>query len=381
MTILNSGVGNYVWCDGMKCTYFAGNNYLGLADHPEVKKASIRSIQKYGNSFSASRRTTGTAYIHLELEKQLAAFMQKQDAVVFASGFMGNGILMEMLKNSYSAVFIDELAHPSIIGSIPRGIENIQYFNHCDASHLENLLDHHKGLSPLVITDGVFALTGEIAPLDKIYPLVEKHNAILVIDDAHSTGVLGENGRGTAEHFKLDWAENIYTTGTMSKALGGYGGFISGTKELTYSIREKSATYQASTSLPPSIVASGIASLGIIQNNPGLRTSLLENARILRKGIFGLGFQTTRDNTPIIPILLNDMSKAEGLSLFLKNNRIIAPYMNYPVKMKGYMIRITVTASHTVDQIEKLLKMLKKWRDKNTATCLGYEAHYHDKAF
>ena len=172
-----------------------------------------------------SRRTTGTADIHLELEKQLATFMQKQDAVVFASGYMGNGILLEILKNRYSAVFIDELAHPSIIGSIPRGIENTQYFNHCDAFHLENLLDQHKGFNPLVITDGIFALTGEIAPLDKIYPLVEKYNAILVVDDAHSTGILGENGRGTTEHFNLDRAKNIYTTGTMSKALGGYGGF------------------------------------------------------------------------------------------------------------------------------------------------------------
>jgi len=198
MTILSSSVGNHIKCDGNKYSYFGGNNYLGLANHPVIKKASIRSIKLYGNNFSASRLTTGTADIHLELEKQLASFMQKQDAVVFASGYMGNGILLDILKSRYSTVFVDELAHPSITGSIPRGIENIQYFNHRDASHLGSLLEHHQRLNPLVITDGVFALTGEIAPLDKIYPLVEKHNAILVVDDAHSTGVLGENGRGTA---------------------------------------------------------------------------------------------------------------------------------------------------------------------------------------
>ena len=365
MTILSSSVGNHIKCDGNKYSYFGGNNYLGLANHPVIKKASIRSIKLYGNNFSASRLTTGTADIHLELEKQLASFMQKQDAVVFASGYMGNGILLDILKSRYSTVFVDELAHPSITGSIPRGIENIQYFNHRDASHLGSLLEHHQRLNPLVITDGVFALTGEIAPLDKIYPLVEKHNAILVVDDAHSTGVLGENGRGTAEHFNLDWAENIYSTGTMSKALGGYGGFISGTNELTDLIREKSATYQASTSLPPSIVATGIASLEIIQKNPGLRVGLLERARELRNEIIGLGFQTTTDNTPIIPIMLAELSRAKDLSLFLENNRIIAPFMNYPVKLKGHMIRITLSASHTVEQIEKLLKMLKKWRDKN----------------
>ncbi len=365
MTILNSSVGNYIKSDGNKYSYFGGNNYLGLANHPVMKEASIRSIKMYGNTFSASRRTTGTADIHLELEKQLASFMQKQDAAIFASGYMGNGILLEILKNRYSSIFIDELAHPSIIGSIPREIENIQYFKHRDAFHLEDLLEHYMGLKPLVITDGVFALTGEIAPLDKIYPLVEKHNAILVVDDAHSTGVLGENGRGTAEHFNLEWAENIYSTGTMSKALGGYGGFISGTNEFTGLIREKSATYQASTSLPPSVVATGIASLEIIQKNPGLRVGLLENARELRKEIIGLGFQTTTDNTPIIPIIFAELSRAKDLSLFLESNRIIAPFMNYPVKLKGHMIRIAVSASHTVDQIEKLLKMLKKWRDKN----------------
>jgi len=365
MPILDSSIGNYVTISGHKYSYFAGNNYLGLADHPAIKKASVRSIKKYGNNFSASRCTTGTADIHLELEKKLAAFMQKQDAVVFASGYMSNGILLDTLKNRYSSVFMDELAHPSITGSIPREIENIRYFDHCDVFHLENLLKQNKESNPLVITDGVFALSGEIAPLDKIYPLVEKYHAILVVDDAHSIGILGKNGRGTAEYFNLDWAGNIYSSGTMSKALGGYGGFISGTHELIELIREKSAAFQASTSLPPSLVATGTASLEILQNYPELRVRLLDKATALRKEIISLGFQTTPDYTPIIPIIWTELSKAEGLSLFLKNNRVIAPFMNYPVKMKGHMIRITVSAGHTDAQIENLLILLKKWRDKN----------------
>jgi len=365
MIKLNSGIGNYIKSNGKKYSYFAGNDYLSLANHPALKAASIQAVKKYGVNFSASRRTTGTADIHLELEKQLALFKEKQDAVVFASGFQGNSILLEILKNRYSVVFMDQLAHPSIAGSIPRNISDVQHYNHCDAGHLENLLNTHKGLSPLIITDGVFALTGEIAPLDKIYPLVKKYNGILVVDDAHSTGILGEKGKGTPEHFNLHGIENIYQTETMSKALGSYGGFISGSLELTDLIREKSATYQASTSLPPPIVAAGIASLKTLHENPELRTRVLETAEKLRKEVIGMGFQTTKDNTPIIPIMLNDLNKTKDLSLFLENNSIIVPFMNYPVKQEKYMLRITVSASHKTEQIEKLLEMLKIWRDKN----------------
>ncbi|MBK7713733.1 MAG: pyridoxal phosphate-dependent aminotransferase family protein [Bacteroidales bacterium] len=195
MNILNSGVGNFVMSEGRKYSYFGGNNYLGLANHPEVKAAAIRAIEKYGVNFSASRRTTGTADLHLELEKKLAAFKGTEDAVVFASGFMGNGILLDTLKLSYSAVLMDRLAHPSIVDSIPRVISLIQYYGHCDTGELEDLLASNKGERPLIITDGVFALTGEIAPLEKIYEIAIKYNAILITDDAHSTGVLGRQER------------------------------------------------------------------------------------------------------------------------------------------------------------------------------------------
>jgi 7-keto-8-aminopelargonate synthetase-like enzyme len=308
MITLNSGIGNYVICNGKKYSYFGGNNYLGLANHPDVKAASIQSIEKYGVNFSASRCTTGTADIHLELEKHLSIFKEKQDTVIFASGYQGNSILLEILRNRYSAVFMDQLAHPSIIGSIPRNITNVQHYCHCDTSHLESLLNAQRGSKPLIITDGVFALTGEIAPLDKIYPLVEKHNAILIVDDAHSTGILGENGKGTPEHFKLLDSENIFQTETMSKALGGYGGFISGSKDLIDLVREKSTIYQASTALPPPIVAAGIASLKIIKENPELRIRLLEKAGGLRKDIIGLGYATTQVITPIIPIMFVSLS-------------------------------------------------------------------------
>ena len=365
MIILNSGIGNYVISNEKKYSYFGGNNYLGLANHPVVKESSIQSIKKYGVNFSASRRTTGTADIHLELERNLAAFKQEQDAVIFASGYMGNRILLDILKGRYSSVFIDELAHPSIVDSIPKDISTVRYYEHCSPDYLEKLLIEFRSAKPLIITDGVFALTGEIAPLDKIYPLVEKYEGILVVDDAHSTGILGETGRGTPEHFRLPQRGDIFQSETMSKAMGSYGGFIAGRKELTDSIREKSAIYQASTALPPPIVAASLASLKIMRENPELRVQLLEKSVALRNEIIGLGYNTTQVITPIIPIMFSALAKAKDLSLFLENNGIIVPFMNYPVKQTKYMLRISVSASHTTDQLELLLEMLNKWKDKN----------------
>jgi len=364
MIVLESGIGNYVYSNGKKYSYFGGNNYLGLASHPALKAAVIRAVEKYGVNFSASRCTTGTASVHIELEKQLSFFKGKQDTVVFASGYMGNSILLEILKDSYSAVLADQFAHASIISGIPGNV-NTLYYKHCDADHLEYLLGQHKILDPLIITDGVFALTGEIAPLDKIYPVVKRYNGILVVDDAHSTGILGKTGRGTPEHFSLPEDGNVYQTETMSKALGGYGGFISGNRKLIGMIRERSSVYMASTALPPPVVAAGIASLKIISENPGMHLQLLAKAGKLREEVAALGFQTTHHNTPIIPILVHSFEKARSLSIFLEENGIIVPFINYPSAQEMNMVRITVTVCHTEDQTVELLGSLKKWIKKN----------------
>lgn len=364
MVVLNSSVGNYVVSNGRQYSYFGGNNYLGLAGHEAVKEAAIRAIKKYGVNFSASRRTTGTSDLHLELEKALAEFKGEEDSVVFASGYQGNGILLEILKGSYSTVFADQSAHASIIAAIPPDAVKVMYYDHCDPDHLDYLLDYNRGSNPLVITDGIFALTGEIAPLDRIYPVVVKHNGILVVDDAHSTGILGDNGRGTPEHFNLPDDGHIYQTETMSKALGGYGGFISGTRKLTDMIRDRSATYQASTALPPPIAAAGIASLKILKDNPELRVRLLDLAANLRETITAMDFRTTHQRTPIIPLIFDSADKAETLSLFLEEKGFVVPFMNYPAREQIHQVRIAVSVNHTEDQIGKLLELLKQWKEK-----------------
>jgi 7-keto-8-aminopelargonate synthetase-like enzyme len=364
MIILNSGVGNYVWSNGRKYSYFGGNNYLGLAGHPAVKEAAVKAIKKYGINFSASRRTTGTADIHLELEKQLSFFKGKDDSVIYASGYQGNSILLEALRSRYNAVFLDQYSHSSIVSGIPRYIDDIRYYNHCDADHLEKLMAQDAGIKPLIITDGIFALTGEIAPLDRYYPLVRKHNALLIVDDAHSTGILGESGKGTPEHFRLPESENIFQTETMSKALGSYGGFICGARSLTDLIRNGSAAYQASTALPPPVVAAGTEALKIIQENPGLRIRLLEKAGELRKNIAEMGFDTTKGATPIIPIRLTYRTEAESLSNYLEANGIIVPFIQYPSKDEVHIVRIAVSVLQTKEQTDDLLRLLKGWRTK-----------------
>lgn len=364
MILLSSEVGNFIVSNGRRYSYFAGNNYLGLASHPKIKEAVIRAVEKYGVNFAASRHTTGTSDLHLELESALAAFKGKEDAVVFASGYQGNSILLEILKGSYSTIFIDQSAHASIIAAIPADVVKVMYYDHCDAGHLDYLLEYNRGSSPLIITDGIFALTGEIAPLNEVYEVAVKHGAILVVDDAHATGVLGSTGKGTPEHFGLPADGKIYQTETMSKALGGYGGFISGSRALTGLIREHSATYQASTALPPPIAAAGIASLEILNENPSLRTSLIEKAWRIREDVTAMDFKTTHFRTPIVPLIFDSPERARDLSLFLEENGVIAPFMNYPSRQAMHLVRIAVSAIHTDDQIDMLLGLLKQWKDK-----------------
>ncbi len=362
MILSDSEPGNFVLSGGERYSYFAGNNYLGLANHPAVKEAAINSIKNFGTGFSASRQTTGTSTLHLQLEMQLSAFKEKEDSVIFASGYLGNRILLRALRDRYTAIFMDEYSHPSISDGIPHEMISLFRYNHLDTDHLETLLEQFKTAKPLIITDGVFALTGEIAPLDKIYPVALRHNSLLVVDDAHSTGVLGKKGKGTPEYFNLDKTAGIYQSDTLSKALGSYGGFISADKDLIDLIRKESPVYRASTSLPPPVVAAGLESLKILTGSPELRVRLLELAVIIRRELISMGFNTSQSKTQIIPLIMPSVQAASDLSAFLRENNIIVPVIDYPLLQKNSMLRIAVSAVHTINQIDDLLEKLKKWK-------------------
>jgi 7-keto-8-aminopelargonate synthetase-like enzyme len=359
---IKSEIGNYLEVSNKKYSFFAGNNYLGLAGHPNLKRAAKTAIDQYGLNFAAARHTTGTSDIHLELEKELSAFKDEEDSVVFASGYMGNGILLQVLKERYNTVFTDESSHPSILEGIPHDIRNIHLYRHGDMQHLEDLLIKHRNHPALIITEGVFALTGEISPIDEIYALAHKYNLLLIVDDAHATGVLGESGKGTPEYFNLLHAPDLYQTETMSKALGVYGGFISSGREIISLIRERSTTCLGSTSLPPPLVSAACASIRMVRQQPELRPILYKKAGDIRRGIIGSGYHTNQAPTPIIPVFFDSPDQARNLSLYLERNGIIAPCISYPVKMNQFIVRITVSVNHTPDQIEELLETLKKWK-------------------
>jgi 7-keto-8-aminopelargonate synthetase-like enzyme len=342
---------------------FAGNDYLGLAKHPALIQAAVNATLKQGVNFYASRNTTGTSEIHLELERLLSYFKGQTDTAVFASGYLGNRLLLQALKEKYTIIFADTQAHPSILEAIPAQRE-VQFYRHCAPEHLEELLKANPKEKSLIITDGIFALSGEIAPLDALYALAEKYHAILVVDDAHATGVLGDNGRGTPEYFHLNGAPNLYQSETMSKALGAYGGFISSSAEVIEWIRSKSLFYGASTALPPPIVAAACASVKLIGEEPQRRERLKENAAKIRNGVFELGFSTNEGITPIIPILFAEEQQAYSLSSFLREHHLIAPAVKYPMKMDHFIVRITVTANHSQSEIDHLLAVLKLWRNR-----------------
>jgi 7-keto-8-aminopelargonate synthetase-like enzyme len=362
MLTMESFSGNTIQSEGRQYSYFAGNNYLGLANHPELIRAANEGIRNYGLNFAASRQTTGTSAIHLELEGLLARFKQQDDAIVFASGYLGNKILLQALKGDYDAIFADQSAHSSVIDGFPSDISNIYFYEHRNVIDLEHIIRKHKSIKPLVITDGIFALTGEIAPLNEIYPIVEKYNGLLVVDDAHATGVLGENGKGTPEYFHLDHSPRIFQTETMSKAIGVYGGFISANKAVVQKIRENSHVYGASTALPPPMVAAACAAIKLIANEPERREKMLMNALKIREGVKDLGYNTTNSVAPIIPLMFDNQNDASGLSDYLKTKGMIAPFVTYPVKTVQYIVRITVSATHTEQQINELLNALEVWK-------------------
>ena len=361
MTTLESNIGHYIQIDHTSYHYFAGNNYLGLANNPQLIEQGINALIHYGTNFSASRQTTGTADIHLKLEEKLSQFKGQEEAMVFASGYWGNKIVMDHLKHEISLVLTDSMAHSSLLDGIPRDIRTIECYEHMNTNKLERLLKKYRNKRALIATDGIFALTGEITPLNEIYALSEKYNALILVDDAHATGVLGENGRGTPQHFNLDGAPRIFQSETMSKALASYGGFISGKAAMIQSIRKSSAFYGASTSLPPALVACGCASLDYQGEHPELRQQLLANAHFLKSEISKLGFETNNSTTPVIPLFFSKKEDAQKLSDDLKEHQIIAPAVNYPVKMDKFIVRLTVSAAHTQDQFDYLINALKDW--------------------
>jgi 8-amino-7-oxononanoate synthase len=359
--------------DGKKVLMFSSNNYLGLANDERVKLKMIEATKKYGMGSGGSRLLSGNIDIHNELEKQIADFKGEESAITFLAGYMANvGVIPALMADTgsnflnifkkpaekNSAIFSDELNHASIIDGCRLAKAERVIYKHKDMSDLENKIKKHKKKNNLIVTDGVFSMDGDIAPLKDIKFLGKKYGIKVMVDDAHASGLLGKNGRGTAEHFNI---ENVdITMGTFTKAFGGVGGFIAGSKDLIDYLRVTARTYIFSAPIPPAVSAGLIEAIKIASIDNKLRENLWNNVKHVREELKKMGFNILGE-TNIIPILVGNEKRAVAFSRELFENNVFIPAVRWPAVPEGQArLRLTIMATHEKEQIDHLLNILQK---------------------
>ena len=350
---------------GKKVLMFGSNSYLGLTNHPKVKEAAKQAIDKYGTGCGGSRFLNGTIDLHIELETKLAEFVNKEAALVFSTGFQVNLGVIPAITSREDYILLDELDHASIIEGSRLSFAKIIKYAHNDMQSLENKL---KTCMPdkikLIVTDGVFSMDGDIANLPEIVNLAKKYSATVLVDDAHSTGVIGENGSGTASHFGLTNEVDLIM-GTFSKSFSSLGGFIAGDKDVISYIKHHARSLIFSASITPASTASVIASLEIMKNEPERIQKLWDNTNYALKQLKQYGFDTGNSVTPIIPVYVRDDLKAfQFTKLLFDEGVFISPVVSPAVKSTDSLIRLSLMATHTKEQIdiagEKFYKVGKK---------------------
>jgi glycine C-acetyltransferase len=353
--------------DGKHVINLASNNYLGLTTHPKLREAAMAATKKYGVGSGAVRTVSGTMSIHMELEEKIARFKNTEACVVFQSGFAANAGTVSAILGKEDFIISDELNHASIIDGARLSRAKIKVFRHKDTAHAEELLKEVAGEPghKLIITDGVFSMDGDIGPLPALCDLAEKYGAIMMIDDAHSSGVLGRNGRGTVDHYKVHGRVDIQV-GTLSKAIGALGGYVCGSKELIDFLYHRARPFLFSTSHPPSVAATCIAAFDVLEKEPELMDKLWANTRFFKKELGLLGFNiggsiTPASETPITPIIIGDGRLTMEFSRELFNEGVFVPGIAFPTVAEGKArLRTIMTATHTQDQLAKALEVLKK---------------------
>jgi glycine C-acetyltransferase len=348
--------------DDREVINLASNNYLGLANHPKLVEAAIEAARKYGAGSGAVRSIAGTMSLHLELERRIAAFKQVEACVVFQSGFAANAGTVAAILTPEDHIISDELNHASIIDGCRLSKAKIHVFPHKDAAAAEGILAG-LGSQPgrkLLITDGVFSMDGDIAPLPALVEIAERHGAIMMIDDAHSSGVLGRNGRGTVDHYGLHGRVHVQV-GTLSKAIGVLGGYVCGSRELIEYLYRRARPFLFSTSHPPSVAASCLAAFDILEQEPERIERLWDNTRYFKAALTAAGFRTGESQTPITPILCGEVRIAHEFSSALFEEGVFAVGIGYPtVPLGKARIRTIVTASHDREQLDRALDTLTR---------------------
>ena len=352
--IITSPQSGNITVKNQKVLNFCSNNYLGLSSHPEIVNAAIDSLKKYGFGMSSVRFICGTQDLHKNLENRISDFLHTEDTILYAAAFDANGGLFEPLLGAEDAIISDELNHASIIDGVRLCKAKRYRYKNSDMFDLEQQLKHAKDSRfKIIVTDGVFSMDGYIAKLDQICDLAEKYNALVMVDDCHATGFVGQNGKGTAEYCNVLGRVDIIT-GTLGKAMGGaMGGFTSGRKEIIDMLRQKSRPYLFSNSLAPSIVGAGIKAFDLIKNDNFLKKQLDKNTKYFRSKITDLGFQIKEGDHPIVPIMVFDAKKSQLFASEMLKKGVYVVGFFYPVVPKDQArIRVQLSASHKINEID-----------------------------
>ena len=353
--------------DGREVVNLASNNYLGLANHPMLIEASLKATKELGVGSGAVRTIAGTMRIHMELEEKIARFKNAEACVVFQSGFAANAGTVSAILGKEDFILSDELNHASIIDGARLSRAKIKVFRHKDVDHCEELLKEiasepgHK----LVITDGVFSMDGDIGPVNKLAVLAEKYGAIMMVDDAHASGVLGRNGRGSVDHFGMHGRVDVQV-GTLSKAIGSLGGYVCGSKDLIDYLYHRARPFLFSTSHPPSVAASCIAAFDILESEPERIDRLWKNTKYFQGELKRVGFNiggvnTPATETPITPVIVGEGRAAMEFSRALFDEGVMGTGIAFPTVPEGKArIRLILTSEHTKAQLDRALEMLER---------------------
>lgn len=361
LRIVESPADTTITIEGRTLISMASNNYLGLANHPAVKQAAIQAIEQWGVGAGAARLISGTMVPHQQLEEDLAQFKQVEAALTFGTGYTANLGLIPALIDQNGLILTDRYCHASLIEACRLAKAKLRVFHHNDAEHLEKLLKKREKVCPtLVVTEGVFSMDGDLAPLPDLLNLCKSHDATLLVDDAHGTGVMGPNGRGTIEHFGLNPAD-VIQMGTLSKAIGASGGYIAGTGSLKEYLINTSKAFIYTTAQPPAIAAATTTALQIIQKEPERRERLWENRNYLYSELKNMGFQFTDTQSPILPIIVKSPETALQMSQALYKTGIYVPAIRPPTVPKdSSRLRITVSSNHRKEQLLEVVETIRK---------------------
>jgi len=348
--------------DGKDVINLASNNYLGLTTHPKLIEAAIEATRKYGAGSGAVRTISGTMDLHMELERRIAKFKNVEACVVFQSGFAANAGTVSAVLTPEDHIISDELNHASIIDGCRLSRAKIHVFPHKDHAKAGQILEQLATVPgrKLLITDGVFSMDGDIGPLPELVAHAERYGAIMMVDDAHSSGVLGGNGRGTIDHFGLHGRVDIQV-GTLSKAIGVLGGYVCGTKDLIEFLYHRARPFLFSTSHPPAVAASCIAAFEILENEPERIEQLWTNTRYFKKGLADAGFNTGISETPITPVIVGEAARAHQLSAELFKEGVLATGIGFPTVAKDKArVRTIVSSAHTTEELDRALDVIQR---------------------